>query len=323
MEKIVRVVIIGLATFIVLKVTTFGWKFFTRSSVNLKPRDSSIINSLKRHIYKISYEIGNRNIFDYGNLEKTAVYITEQFKAYGYDVGFQQYLIENIKVRNIIATKKGIKSPAELIVVGAHYDSCFNPGADDNASGVAGLLELARFMADKEINRTIEFIAFVNEEPPFFKTEDMGSRVYARGAKARNESIKSAVILESIGYYNNKINSQRYPIITGIFYPNKANFIAVIGNFNSRHLANKITEYFKKYSNFPIESCNFGFIPGSDFSDHRSFWVEGYPAVMITDTAFLRNHNYHRGSDTWEKLNYQNLACVIEGLCPVLIELAK
>lgn len=324
MERALRLVIVGLTALIILKTSTFGWKFFTRSKVDLLPKDNSLIDNLKKHIYKISHEIGNRNIFDgYDNLKETADYITEQLRSYGYNVEFQQYTIESKKVENIIAAKEGANLLKEIIVVGAHYDSCFNIGADDNASGVAGMLELARFMADKKNDRTIEFIAFVNEEPPFFKSENMGSRKYARDAKANNKDIKAAIILETIGYYTDKVNSQRYPIIAGIFYPNKGNFIAVIGNFNSRHLANRITGFFKKHSKFPIESCNFGFIPGSDFSDHWSFWQEGYPAVMITDTAFFRNPHYHRNSDTWEKLNYKNLACVIEGFYAVLTGMAN
>ncbi len=126
-----------------------------------------------------------------------------------------------------------------------------------------------------------------------------------------------------LGCYTNKINSQRYPIITGIFYPNKGNFIAVVGNLKFCSLVNKITSCFRKYSKFPITSISLGFIPGVDFSDHWSFWQEGYPAVMITDTAFLRTHNYHRNSDTGEKLNYPNFACVVEGLYAVIKELTK
>lgn len=178
-------------------------------------------------------------------------------------------------------------------------------------------------MVDKKTGLTIKFIAFVNEEPPYYRTEDMGSRIYVRQAKARNETIKAVIILESIGYYSGKINSQRYPPLIGIFYPNQANFIAVVGNFKSRHLVSKIIASFKKYSKFPIFSSVLDFIPGADFSDHWSFWKEGFPAVMITDTAFLRNPHYHRDSDTWEKLSYENMTWVIEGFCSVMIELAK
>lgn len=322
MERIIRLIIIGLFAFIIFKATTFGWNFFANSFLNCKPQNNQLAERVKNHVYMLSQKIGNRNIFDYGNLEKTASYITAQFKDNGYDVQFQEYLLEKRKVKNIIATKRGAKMPGETIIIGAHYDSCFNPGADDNASGVAGLLELARFISDKKVERTIKFIAFVNEEPPYFQTENMGSWVYAREAKIKKEAIKAVVILESIGYYTNKINSQRYPIFIGIFYPNKGNFITIVGNLNSRHLVKKITASFKKYSKFPISSLALGFVPGCDFSDHWSFWKEGFPAVMVTDTAFLRNFNYHKNSDTWEKLNYENIACIIEGFFSVIIELA-
>ncbi|MDP2939406.1 MAG: M20/M25/M40 family metallo-hydrolase [Candidatus Omnitrophota bacterium] len=323
MKRMVHLFFVALVTFLILKTTTFGWNLFSNSSKGCNPKDNIILGRIRKHIYMLSHKIGNRSVFYYDNLERAANYISEQFVTYGYKVEFQEYILENKKVKNIIAVKNGIKASEEIIVVGAHYDSCFNPGADDNASGVAGVLELARFMKDKDIDRTIKFIAFANEEPPYFKTENMGSRIYAREAKIKNEAIKAVIILETIGLYTNKINSQRYPIILGIFYPNKGNFITIVGNINSRHLVNKIKTSFRKYSKFPISSIALDFIPASDFSDHWSFWKEGYSAVMVTDTAFLRNFHYHRDSDTWEKLSYENMACVIEAFCSVLFDLAK
>ncbi len=178
MQKIVNLIIAGLITFIILKSTTFGWRVFSSSTINHKPQDTLLAERLKKHVYKLSSEIGDRNMAsNYDNLEKAAGYIAGQFKTYGYSVQFQEYTLANKKAKNIIAIKKGAKFPEETVIVGAHYDSYFNPGADDNASGVAGVLELARFWSDKENNRSIEFIAFVNEEPPYFKTELMGSRV--------------------------------------------------------------------------------------------------------------------------------------------------
>lgn len=324
LKKIVNLIIVGVTVFILLKITTFGWRFSFTSTTYPKPKDFSLVKRLKNHVYKLSEEIGNRNVFDYGNLENAENYIAEQFMAYGYDVQFQAYAVEGREVKNIFVAKKGTKLPDEIIVVGAHYDSCFNPGADDNASGVAGLLELARIMKDQDTNKTLKFIAFTNEEPPFFLTEQMGSRVYAKEAKIRNENVKAVLILEMLGCYVDKMFSQRYPPFFGIFYPNKGSFISVVGNFSSAKLVGKIKHTFKNQSNFPIESvATFGFLPGVYFSDHWSFWQEGYPAVMITDTAFLRYKHYHINSDTWEKLNYENMGCVVEGLYSVVNKLAE
>jgi len=147
--------------------------------------------------------------------------------------------------------------------------------------------------------------------------------VYARQAKKSGEDIKAVIAFDLIGYYSNKFFSQRYLPIVGIFFPNKGNFIGVIGNYKSRHLASTIVRSFKKNSRFPIESVALDFIPAKDFSDHWSFWQEGYPGVMISDTAFLRHRNYHKVTDTWEKLDYNDMACVIEGMHPVIIELSK
>lgn len=324
MKRLINPAIVGFITFLILKTTTFGWRFSSSQYPQVKPQNNLLTENLKRHVYKISHEIGIRDVWNYNGLVKAASYISEQFNSYGYDIEFQDYIVENKKVRNIIATKKGAKFPDEIVIVGAHYDSCANPGADDNASGIAGLLELARLMADKRVIRTVKFVAFVNEEPPFFKTKDMGSYVYAKDAKAKKENIKIFINLESIGYYTNKINSQRYPIILGIFYPNRGNCISIISNMRSGSLAKKLKWAFNRYFNFPMElSIMFDFIGGIDFSDHWQFWREGYAAVMVTDTAFFRNPYYHTDLDTWEKLDYEKMACVVEGLSYAIAELTN
>jgi len=262
-------------------------------------------------------------MFSYTKLENTAQYIVKQFASYGYEVAFHEYTVYNKIARNIIVSHTGDTHPEEIILVGAHYDTCFNPGADDNASGIAGLLTLADIIRQKNTNRTIQFVAFVNEEPPFFKTKDMGSRVFAKKARKSGENIKAIIILEMIGYYSHAIHSQRYPPLLGFFYPNKANFICAVGNWQSQKLVKYICSRFRHHTHFPIESyVGPGFVPGVDFSDHWSFWKEGYTAVMITDTAFYRYPHYHSSSDTYEKLDYESMAAVITGLSNVVIELA-
>lgn len=322
MKRIIILIISGILIVGVFKASTVGWRFRGRNW-EVSDRDNmELIERLKRHVYKLSAEIGDRSVFRYEQLQQAQKYITSEFRSLGYRVELQEYKVYGKSVHNIIAVKKGTTNSEELIVVGAHYDTCFNPGADDNASGIAGLIELAEILSKKKTNINIEFVAFVNEEPPFFKTDDMGSLVYAKWAKKENKKIKAAVILEMIGYYINEPNSQKYPPLFGLFYPNKGNFIAVVGNFKSKWLTKEVTSSFKKHSSFPIEAIStFEFISGIDFSDHWAFWQQGYPAVMITDTSFYRYAHYHEKSDTHDKLNYEAIAEVVKGLSGVLLEI--
>lgn len=320
---IIRLILTGCVALILFKISTFGWwytkvKNNAEADLNIKP------DRLKDYVYVFSRKIGNRDaLSDYKNLLKAADYIAEEFKRYGYEVLFQEYIAWDRKVKNIIAVKRGSVYPEEIVVVGAHYDTCGNPGADDNSSGIAGLLELARIYSKGSFKRTIQFVAFVNEEPPFFQTKGMGSLVFARQARAENKDIKAALVLESIGFYSDKIFSQRYPPLLGLFYPNKGNYLAVIGNLKSTRLAKNVEKGFKRKTSFLIRSLTLDFLPAASFSDHWSFWQAGYPAVMITDTAFLRNHNYHQATDTFETLNYEYMAQGLYGLKNVIYELAQ
>jgi len=281
--------------------------------------NSVLAEDLKRHVYILSSQIGDRNIFNYGNLEEAFYYISERFRNIGYKVNFQPYLCSGKEVKNIIAVQEG--SSQEVIIIGAHYDSCFNPGADDNASSVAVMIELAKRFYLKELKHKFKFIAFVNEEPPFFKTEDMGSRVYAKQAKKNKEKIEAVIILEMVGYYLDAPHSQSFPSFLGFSYPHQGNFICIVGNRHSRNLAKKIYHNFKKTS-FPTEMfIGHSIVIGVDFSDHWSFWREGFPAVMLTDTAFYRNPYYHTQEDTYEKLNYGKMAQFLLALEKVLVDL--
>ncbi|MBL7157238.1 MAG: M20/M25/M40 family metallo-hydrolase [Candidatus Omnitrophica bacterium] len=282
------------------------------------------VERLKGHVYKLSHEIGERNIYKYGNLNEAAEYIIEKFKSFGYEPEFQSYSACGKIFKNIIVTKPGDEEPGKTLILGAHYDSHKSPGADDNASSVAGLLEVARNLRDKKSACTIKFIAFANEEPPFFKTKNMGSRVYTKAAKEKGENIKGALILEMIGYYSDKPRSQHYPPIFNFFYPSAGNFIGVVGNFRSKGFVKNIVSSFKTGTDFPIEwVLGPSILPGIDYSDNWSFWKEGYPAVMITDTAFYRNPHYHKASDTYETLNYEGISEVVKGLTASLAQLAN
>lgn len=279
---------------------------------------------LNAHVIKLSEEIGERNYLFYDSLNKAADYIISEFERYGYTPQIQSYYIGKRIYKNIIATKTGEKKAEEVVIIGAHYDSVIgSPGANDNGSAVGALLELARICSKANTFRTIKFIAFVNEEPPFYLSGDMGSRVYAREAKKRKEDIKAMISLETIGYYSEDKNSQSYPIIFyHFFYPDRANFIAVVGNLRSRRLVKRIKDTFKRNSTFNIESAVAPeLVPGVNFSDHDSFWRYGYQACMITDTAFYRYPYYHTPEDTYEKIDYAKLAEVVKGLYYVLLEL--
>lgn len=285
--------------------------------------EMKLTRALQTHVYILSQEIGIRNVDNYDNLNEAANYIEKKFKEFGYTVEFQHYDAKDKNVKNIIAVKPGTINPEEIIVVGAHYDSYYNPGADDNASGVSALLELAKLTAGHCTNKSIEFVAFVNEEPPFFHTDKMGSRVYTKLAKKRGKNIKAGLILEMLGYYSDETNSQRYPQSLELLYPDKANFIAIVDNRASNLLATQVVTSFKTQTEFPIEQIASENVPEGDFSDHWSFWQESYPAVMVTDTSFYRYSHYHQQSDTYEKLHYKNMSEVVLGLHSVIMDLAK
>lgn len=324
MSSIVRIVIRVAIVCIVVYASLRGWRISRVKGKSENSADMNLIENLKRHVYVLSQKIGERSLFTYSKLTQAQDYISEQFKSLGYEVVLDSYKVDGKLSNNIIVTKKGSLKADEIVIAGAHYDSCFNPGADDNASGVAVLLELARLLKGTQTRRTIRLIAFVNEEPPFFHTPQMGSYIYAQRARKRGDDIKAVLIFEMVGYYSDKPNSQRYPPLMGPFYPNRGNFIAVAGNFSSGELVKRVVRSFKKTSDFPIESvATFEFVPGIDFSDHWSFWRQGYPAVMITDTSFYRYPHYHSSLDTHEKLDYANMAELTKGFLGVIRELAQ
>lgn len=314
---VVLVVIIG---------STWGWRYTPAYNIKIDSKSVELEKNLRQHVYILSSEIGDRNVTtQYANLNEAKKYISEQLSSFGYNPNFQVHKAYDKEVSNIIAQKASASPDQEIIIIGAHYDTCYNPGADDNASGIAAVLELARLFKDKNTKKNIRFIAFVNEEPPFFMTPRMGSRVYAKKLRNDNEKIGEIIIFEMIGYYSNKLFSQRYPPFIGSFYPNRANFIAVVGNIKSRNLVKKVKDIFEKKSLFPVEGLAAPeIVIPITYSDHWSFWKEGYEAIMITDTAFYRRiSTYHRQSDTYEKLNYPQMAEVVNAMSKVLVELSN
>ncbi len=307
---------VGIAIFIVA-ITSFGWH---PSRPYEGSGDREAAQRLREHVRVLSVEIGIRDIFSGDALVRARGYITGVLVESGYHVDHQEYEVAGRKVANIIAIKEGRDGTKEPVIVGAHYDSCANPGADDNASGVAVLLELARSLAQAPLERGARFAFFVNEEPPFFQTNMMGSRVYTRHLKERKEDIHGAVILESVGYYSHKRFSQKYPPLLGLFFPNRGNFLAVVGNIRSRHLAFDATRALRK-GKVPARTLVLDYFPAASFSDHWSFWQEEYRGIMITDTAFMRNPHYHQPTDTPEKLDYDVMAGLAASLATWLTEI--
>jgi Iap family predicted aminopeptidase len=285
----------------------------------------SLRDLLRRHVQKLAGEIGERNLQRYPQLQAAADYIEEELTAAGYQVDRQEFKSRGHTCYNLAAELPGITIPEEIVVIGAHYDSVPGcPGAGDNASGVAAVLALAKRFADQRPARTLRFVAFANEELPYFHTPDMGSWVYAQRCRKENDNIVAMLSLETIGYYSDQSGSQQYPPPFGALYPSEGNFIAVVGNVGSRPLVHRVIAAFRKHAKFPSEGGAIpGETPGVGWSDHWSFWQEGYQAVMITDTALFRYPYYHHPEDTPDKLNYDHMARVLDGVRAVVEEIVE
>lgn len=277
--------------------------------------------NLEATVCFLSEEIGARSYEDLEELERSADYIEKKLISYGCHVKRQCFPYMGNTYHNIIGEVKGNKD-SEILVIGAHYDTVpGTPGADDNASGIAGLLELARLTAVNQTSRTVCFVAFTLEEPPLFKTTHMGSYVYAQSLKKDKIRVKGMISLEMIGYFCDRKGCQYYPFsFFRWFYPEKGDFIAFVGNIASKEFTKKVKNAFQKVSTLPVESLNtLSLVPGVDFSDHASFWSFDYPAFMITDTAFYRNPNYHTAGDRAHTLDYKRMALLISGLKSALM----
>lgn len=287
--------------------------------------EQQVRDRLRGHVAVLAGDIGERNVWHAAALESAACYVEDRLREMGYRVGSHPYEAHGHTVRNLDAELPGAQRPDEIVLVGAHYDSVLGcPGANDNGTGVAAMLELARLSADRRVDRTVRFAAFTNEEPPFCFTRDMGSRVYARMSRSRAENIVAMLSLETIGWYSDAKRSQRYPFPLGLFYPRTGNFIGFVGNLSSRDLVRRCVAAFRRHTRFPCEGAAApGYLPGVFWSDHWSFWREHYRAVMVTDTAPFRYPYYHTPEDTPEKVDYDRTARVVVGLGSVVAELAR
>lgn len=288
--------------------------------------ESSVRAALSSLVRTLAGDIGPRSYMDQANLNAAAEFISHRLASFGYEVAAQPYRVEELAVRNILAERRGTERPDQVIVIGAHYDTVVgSPGADDNASGVAVLLELARLHAKTRFRKTVRFVAFTLEEPPFFRSPLMGSRVYARSLKQRGEEVEAMLCLESVGYYSHKPGSQSFPWLVFWLrwrYPTSGNFLTIVSNADSQPLQTQVRDALITRMDLPIETYTGPWwVPGVDWSDHGSFWKEGYPAVMLTDTALFRNPHYHRSTDLPDTLDYQAMAQLVRGLSGALTAL--
>lgn len=286
---------------------------------------------LEEHVSYLSKDLYPRSYEQSRNVELAAAYIQRALEASGGEVSLQEVLVRESRYQNVIARFGPSTGP--LLVVGAHYDSHGNrdagarfplghspethtPGADDNASGIAGLLELARLLGRSPPQRAVELVAYTLEEPPHFRTEHMGSAWHASSLKQADREIELMLSLEMIGYFSDEAQSQHYPLpILSFLYSDRGNFIALVGKLSDFGAIRKLKAAMAGATSLPVYSINAPpAVQGVDFSDHLSYWNEGMPAIMVTDTAFMRNKNYHTAGDTFDRLDYHRMAKVVQGV---------
>lgn len=292
----------------------------------LTPQEGEVAQRLRRHVTELARS--DRNLQRPDALERAARYIEGAFAEAGLKPRAHVFESAGASVRNIeVDIAGGAASGAPVVVIGAHYDSVpGSPGADDNASGVAALLELARMLATQNPAGTasLRLIAFVNEEPPYFMSTHMGSEAWARRARGRNEPIRGMVSLEMLGSFNDAPGSQAYPPPIGWFYPDRGNFIAFVGDLGARAFVRQAIGAFRAHATIPSEGVAApSGIPGIHWSDHWSFRQHGYPAIMVTDTSFFRYPHYHLHTDTPDKLDYERMARVTVGIAAMTKQLLR
>jgi Zn-dependent M28 family amino/carboxypeptidase len=288
-------------------------------------RDETLAQRLRRHVERLAGEIGPRNVFVPDALERAAAYIENEWREQGYAVEREAFEASRVACANLATAREGAARAAEILLVGAHYDTVVgSPGANDNASGVAALLEIARLFRAVEPELTVRFVAFVNEEPPFFLSDLQGSMVHAQAARRRGDDIRLMASLETIGWYSEEPGSQHYPPLFRLVYPDRGNFLGIVSDLRSRAAMRRLAKAFRARSDFPLETAaTFRFVPGVSWSDHRSFWQHGYRAVMVTDTAFYRYRHYHASSDTPDKLAYPAFGRATRALFEAFAGLAR
>jgi len=300
-----------------------------RSWRKTKYDEQELSERLFTHVDRLAGLIGPRHLGKPNSMEVTATYIEDELAGFGYSVERQAYDVEDVQVANLVVESTGTRRPDEIVILGAHYDTVpMTPGADDNASAVAVLIEVAKLVVPLTFQRTLRLVAFPCEEPPHFYTDTMGSEVYSRQCRVRGEQVVGMICLEMVGYYSTEPGSQGIP--PGIprwlhwAFPKRGDFITAVGNLRSLRLGWAFRRGFKCATRFPLYSISLPeTISEIRMSDNSSFWDQGYPALMVTDTSFLRNPNYHTATDTPDTLDYKRMAQVAIGVAGGVSRLAK
>ncbi|MBI4348681.1 MAG: M20/M25/M40 family metallo-hydrolase [Elusimicrobia bacterium] len=276
---------------------------------------------MRERVLALAGAIGERNVFVPEALSEARDWLKAELVRAGYDPTLQGYRVGSRQVHNVMAERPGTDPGAPPLVLGAHYDTARGtPGADDNASGVAALLTIAEHLRERPTRAPVRFVFFTNEEPPFFQTQDMGSWRYAQELKRRGERVLGMLSLEMLGFYAVEPKTQSYPPGVSWFYPDRGDFIALVGDLRSISFVRRVRAALE---GFPVEcACLPRWVPGIDFSDHWSFWESGFPAAMLTDTAFYRNEHYHLASDTPDRLDYGRLSTLTNALARATLTLA-
>lgn len=311
-----------IAVLAVLIIVTISWWIYGKSK-RTKPM-TNLQKKLYEHVDYLTKIKPYRNHRNIQSLNQAVGYIEKYFKENDLSTELQKFKVDGNEYTNVIATYG--PADAERLIVGAHYDVCGDqPGADDNASAVAGLLEIARLLNEKkpEFKYRIDLVAYPLEEPPYFASENMGSARHADFLYKNNIKVKGMICLEMIGYFSEKPNSQNFPDpALSKIYPNKGNFIIVVGRIGQESFTGKVKEIMSKNSAIDVQSINFPHSEGlAGLSDHRNYWKYNFPALMINDTAFLRNPHYHEKSDTIDTLDFEKMAEVVKGAFAAVIGL--
>lgn len=322
-----------IAVVILIGIVAAGIALVTQPFVRVVASDPPQVDPkrLEAHVKHFSVNLYPRSYDQARNLDLAAQYIFREFKETDARVNVQEVLVRETKYKNIIAKFGPTGGP--VIVISAHYDShgdsnegakdphgytldTHTPGADDNASGIAGLLELARLLGRTTPARSIELVAYTLEEPPHFRTDNMGSAWHARALRVDKREITFMLSLEMIGYFSDELGSQHYPApAMSYLYSNRGDFVALVGKLSDFGTTRRLKGIMRGATNLPVYSINAPpFLKGIDFSDHLNYWSQGFPAFMITDTAFMRNKNYHLAGDTYEKLDYVRMAKVVQAV---------
>ncbi|MEE8141858.1 MAG: M28 family peptidase [Planctomycetota bacterium] len=321
-----------LAFFLVLLALVFGWTGCLPRRRSHEPLgqllqgiDDGVRERVENTVRELSGDVGPRYPPLGDSMARAAMVIERKWRELGFDVQEQAYDVGGVEVKNLMVVLPGLQPELGIFVVGAHYDTCFDtPGADDNASGVALLLELSRSLRGQQPERSIWLVAFACEEPPYFLTPDMGSVRLAHKLVADGIQVEGMISLESLGYYRDEAKTQHYPSGLSLFYPNRGNFVAVVGNLSSNSLARRVARLMKEHSQMPVETGVLpGWLPGVGWSDHWAFWKQGVAAVMLTDTALFRNPHYHDWTDAVDTLNYDALADLGMALPQIVLNLAS